>query len=260
MRRSAQFGFTLIELLVVISVISVLAGMLLPVLQNVREQARRTKCANNLSQIGQAIPIYAGDYRGRIPPNGPQFEVYSWWLLFMGEQRGLGVLYPDYIKGGHVLYCPGPALPQYEAEDRWPHDPPGYTSLTSGMSWKFFLAHWDKHDGAWARVNYLYRARYATNGIIGDSPSGTDECSRRMYGLPDAIEGLAMYAAIFDNCDCREIPGVHPHQNKGYNILYYDGHVRWMPNPEPDTYPTGFWLSYQAVLREDFLEYADRHR
>ena len=59
-------GFTLIELLVVMAIVSVMAGLLLPGVQQAREAARRIDCQSHLHQIGLGIMQYYDDWNGQF--------------------------------------------------------------------------------------------------------------------------------------------------------------------------------------------------
>ena len=94
--RRRRSGFTLIELLVVIAIIAILAAILFPVFQKVRENARRTACLSNTKQLAIAAIQYEQDNDEKTPGGVNINGLGSGWA---------GQIY-TYVKSTGVFKCP----------------------------------------------------------------------------------------------------------------------------------------------------------
>lgn len=99
-------AFTLVELLVVIGIITVLMGLLIPMVLSAHESAKATVCLSNLRQIAQAAVAYAGTH-GRFPPShvavrrGAKTYNFDWdYSYVLGERPTPGVIWGGGGGGG----------------------------------------------------------------------------------------------------------------------------------------------------------------
>ena len=94
-------AFTLVELLVVIAIIGILVALLLPAIQAAREAARRTKCVNQLKNIGLACLNYESS--NKTYPPGSTFALDKTGKVYPSAS-GLGwpVLVLPYVEESGV--------------------------------------------------------------------------------------------------------------------------------------------------------------
>jgi prepilin-type N-terminal cleavage/methylation domain-containing protein/prepilin-type processing-associated H-X9-DG protein len=176
-KRRSPSGFTLIELLVVIAIIAILAAILFPVFQKVRENARRTACLSNTKQMALAVAMWEQDHDEFLPKayyndqcNGVNtgMPYYSGWDT---------ALYP-YIKAAGVYSCPDDSTnPTYKPDALSTNPPPNSGNpqagpITLGTSYRFNAS--NETNGPFNNVSLSQLNEPSQCIIIAESTTGVN--------------------------------------------------------------------------------------
>ena len=230
-------NFSLIELLLVISIIAILAGLLLPVLNKAKDSAKSIACMNNVSSIAKAIIIYSGDARSFYPswPETLTEQETSWDIKIM-PYLGFKEPYDSYNKNTGTLFrCPSSNLDKVSYKSTSP--PQQSRSYIAN----FFLGIWEPANINTAYTSYspsLYlqkaeRVRFPSS-IAGTYESGihklTGSFSSFMYTTVPWKQD-SNFAIVDATPSNRKYyfwhGGDFPKSNsQKMNISFLDGHVK----------------------------------
>lgn len=130
-RKTGYRGFTVIELLVVISIISLLMGIMLPVLIKVRKQARTILSMSNQQQIISATTLFSADNDERYPESvatigsGGNWHwqdprmVTGYLKRTPGTHRAISEYLNSYISNANAIVCPLAPFKYKYLEQAW---------------------------------------------------------------------------------------------------------------------------------------------
>jgi prepilin-type N-terminal cleavage/methylation domain-containing protein/prepilin-type processing-associated H-X9-DG protein len=241
-RKSA---FTLIELLVVIAIIAILAAILFPVFAQAREKARQTSCLSNVKQIGTSMMMYVQDYDetwpradscfvgvgiipGALPtsntgctasPFGQRQNHFKWWSW----------LFP-YTKNVQIFRCPS----RTPTADRWNRG----AELDNSYALNLSVTGTTVGFTATPFINTPFQGGSLAGNAAPADQALVIELFRSTMPVVIQTAGSVAWPHVqrerWNTLLTVGVPadGVRPQDtaphNEGMNIMYCDGHAKWM--------------------------------
>lgn len=256
-------GFTLIELLVVIAIIALLAAILFPVFSRARENARRSTCQSNLKQIGLGFQQYSQDYDERYP--APAWSTDTNYVINDGGRAYMpsGYDYPTswideiypYVKSNQLFMCPSDSTKGSIIGSPTNPNPIGLSSYAMNG----YMNGYSHNNGAPSTQDYNGWMS-AGKGPLKGQPLSTIVSAAKKVLVVDVLKssGAGMIIRSADSSSS-SVAGYTPpdfdvskkstafeiaassqtnagnmgHHFGGPNVLFADGHVKWMQGTTP---------------------------
>jgi len=233
--RRREAAFTLVELLVVIGIIAVLTAILLPSLSTARAQAARTKCLNNIRQIGVGIAVYVHDF-GDLPPLFPLPEYLPrkvYVPAFYAERRtGLLALRPS--TGFRRFYLSCPQGWASGGNGAW-FETQGINSLGSAYMdyayWAGRYAPGETYDVRAASFTYRRQERgtkILVTDIVAEQGSANERVTKTIGpGNHGSNHGGPLHKVPMTDGRGKRLASTNLMWSTGSSVLYSDYHAEW---------------------------------
>ncbi|MGB9876175.1 MAG: DUF1559 domain-containing protein [bacterium] len=247
--RNERKGFTLIELLVVIAIIAILAAILFPVFSRARENARKTVCLSNMKQIGTALMMYVQDWDECYPVSCWGEAVCQWrddisyWLS--------GVF--PYVKNVGIFSCPSQSGSHcfcFPAITRLPEFRDGNCPAWNRVKINYGYS----EPMSYQRPLKMSRLQNpAATVVIADSPCqylGDYHFVRTQDPARSFLRRIAFKDWWGCGCPPKDPQAVppdpdnHTYHMGGSNIVFADGHAKWVHWNQIRTITGGGTLRY----------------
>ncbi len=125
-------GLTPIELMLVVAVAAVLAAILMPAMQRVKEQRNMTECLENLRQWNPIISNYVEDNDGRFFTGYDDED--SWWIAQLEDRH------QSRLKN-NLWFCPKASEPLYDKNHK------RADTFSIFLAWGIYTRDFNGHEG-----------------------------------------------------------------------------------------------------------------